>query len=154
MRRWLPLVAMAVVLVVALTVGVGGGGGAAGDEARVRDLAASVRCPTCRSQSVLESDAPAADNVRREIARRVEAGETDDEVRAYLVSRYGQTILLNPPAEGVAGLVWALPVAGLVVGAGALALAVRRWRAAPRTDVTDEDRRLVEQARRAPRGPA
>jgi cytochrome c-type biogenesis protein CcmH len=100
------------------------------DADRVERIADSVRCPTCRGQSVADSDAPAASNVRTDIERRVAEGETDDQIRAALVARFGDGILLNPPRSGVAGLVWVLPVAGVVVAGGGLVVAFRRWRRA------------------------
>lgn len=131
MRRWLPWGALAVVVVVALGIGAGSGnGGGDSDDARASRLAKQVRCPTCRGLSAAESDAKAAQAVRSEIRARVEAGESDEEIRAYLASRYGDDILLRPEGEGLASLVWALPVAGLVCGAAGLAFAFRRWKVA------------------------
>ena len=147
-RRWLPWLAMGVVLVVALMIGVADDGGPRTDGDRVRAIAASIKCPTCRSQSVLDSDAPASEAAREEIARQVEAGRTDAEIRAYFVSRYGGEILLNPPRSGVAGMVWVLPVAGLILSLAGLVVAFRRWRTGSGLHATDEDEVLVAQARR------
>ena len=101
-------------------------------EERVHDLASATRCPTCRSQSVAESGAPIAREIRTDIARRVEAGESDDQIRDFLVGRFGQDVLLTPPASGVAGLVWVIPVVAVVLAAAGLAVAFWRWRARPR----------------------
>jgi cytochrome c-type biogenesis protein CcmH len=98
------------------------------DADRVQSIAESVRCPTCRGQSVADSDAPAAANVHKDIERRVAAGESDDQIRAALAARFGDGILLSPPSSGVAGLVWVLPVVAVVASAGALTFAFRRWR--------------------------
>lgn len=146
-RRWLPWAVLGVVVAGTLVVGAGGGG-PSGPEDRVQDVAASVRCPTCRGQSVLESDSSAAKAMRAEIERRVEAGESNDEIRDYFASRYGRAILLTPPASGVAALVWVLPVAGIVAAAAGLAVAFRRWRVDAGPEVGDEERMLVERARR------
>lgn len=97
---------------------------------RVDHIAATVRCPACRGESARDSNAPAAVNVRAEIARRVRAGDSDDEIRDRLVAAYGETILLTPPRSGVGGIVWVLPVAVIVCGLGGVALAFRRWRTA------------------------
>ena len=148
MRRALSIVLAVLVVVVALVIGSQRSGGPATDAERAQAIAGTVRCPTCRGQSVSSSDAPAAAEIRQEIDRRVAAGESEEEVQAALVAAYGDGILLNPPGSGVAGLVWVLPVAGLVVAAGALAVAFRRWRPEAVAPVTDEDRRLVEAARR------
>lgn len=144
LRRWLPWVALVAVAAGALTVGARGGGPAT-DAERARAIAERVRCPTCRSQSAAESDAPASRAIREEIARRVAAGQPDDEILAYFADRFGKDVILQPEGSGVAALVWALPVGAVVLGLAGLAVAFRRWRpggAAP----TDEDRRLVGEA--------
>ena len=125
MRRWLPWLALAAVLAVALLVGAGRHGGRATPAQRAHRIAGELRCPTCRSLSAAESDAKAAKAVRDEIARRVRAGESDGEIRAYFVSRYGRDILLEPEGTGVAAIVWVLPVAALVCGIAGLAVAFR-----------------------------
>jgi cytochrome c-type biogenesis protein CcmH len=128
MRRWLPWVALVVVVVVALGVGASGSGGGTSAAARSSRLAKEVRCPTCRGLSAAESDAKAAQAVRAEIRSRVDSGQSDAQIRAYLASRYGDDILLRPRGSGVAGVVWALPVVVLVCGAAGLAVAFRRWK--------------------------
>ena len=128
MRRSLPWLALAAVLAVALVVGAGRHGGRATPAQRAHRIAGELRCPTCRSLSAAESDAKAAKAVRDEIARRVRAGESDSEIRAYFVSRYGRDILLEPEGTGVAAIVWVLPVAAVVCGIAGLALYFRRRR--------------------------
>jgi len=145
-RGWLSWGLMAVVLVVALAVGLRPDGSPRTTEERVHDLASTTRCPTCRSQSVAESDAPIAREIRADIARRVEAGESDGEIRDFLVGRFGQDVLLTPPASGVAGLVWVIPVVAVVLAAVGLAAGFRRWRARAPTEATDADRALVDRA--------
>jgi cytochrome c-type biogenesis protein CcmH len=125
-RKWLPWLALAVVVVVALGVGASRSTSDS-PAARTTRIAKEVRCPTCRGLSAAESDAKAAEAVRAEIRSRVDHGQSDGEIRAYLASRYGDDILLRPEGTGVTGLVWALPVAALVAGAGGLVLAFRRW---------------------------
>lgn len=146
MKRLLSILAPVVVVLAALAVGASGSDAPSTDAERAQAIAGTVRCPTCQGQSVASSDAPAAVEIRREIDRRVAAGEGDDEVRGALTAAYGEGILLNPPASGVAGLVWVLPVAALVLAVGGLIYALRRWRPAQAASVTDEDRRLVEEA--------
>ena len=119
---------MAVVLAVALAIGITGDRTDRTVEDRVESIASTIRCPTCRSQSAADSDAPTARAVRAEVLRRVEAGESAGEIRSYFASRYGEEILLTPPASGVAGLVWVLPVAAVVAAAGGLGFAFASWR--------------------------
>lgn len=151
MRRWLPWAALVVVVGAALAVGtLERGGGARSDEDRAQVLAERFRCPTCRGQSVADSDAPAAQAIRQQIERQIDEGRTDAEIRDYVLSRYPRSEQV-PPRSGLAGLVWVLPVAAVVVAAFALAVAFRRWRVvAERRAATEEDRALVERARRGP----
>jgi cytochrome c-type biogenesis protein CcmH len=111
-------------------------------------VAESIKCPTCQGQSVADSSAPAARAIRTEISRRIEAGETDAQIRDYIAGIYGEENLLTPPRDGVAGLIWFLPVAGAVLAVGGLAVVFQRWKVPDDVTVTDEDRVLVERARR------
>jgi cytochrome c-type biogenesis protein CcmH len=125
-------VALLVVLTTALVAGATAGGGEPASAAeRTSHLAKELRCPTCRGLSVADSDAKAAEAIQDEIRARVDAGQSDDEIRRFLVSRYGEDILLKPRSSGVTGLVWALPVVALVAAGGGLAFAFRRWSAGP-----------------------
>lgn len=128
MLRRLSWLVMAAVVVVALVVGTQTSGEHQTVEARVRSIAATVKCPQCRSQSAADSDTFAAEAIRDEIEQRLELGESADEIRGYFASRYGNDILLNPPSSGIAGLVWVLPVAGLVAALAGITVAFRRWR--------------------------
>lgn len=142
---WLVLIAL---LAGGLTVAAVDEGGARTSEERVRAIGESIACPTCAGQSVSDSNAPAAKNIRTEIVRRIEAGQTDDEIRSEIAGLYGDEVLLTPPRRGVGGLVWFLPVAFFVAALGGLVLAFRSWRTPPDATVSDEDRVLVERARR------
>jgi cytochrome c-type biogenesis protein CcmH len=137
---------MGLIAVAALFVGLTGDDGPRTTEERASALSETVRCPTCQSQSVAESEAPVAREIRADIADRIEAGETDDEIRDYLVSRYSQEVLLTPPASGIAGLVWVIPVVAVAGALIVLVFAFRRWRDQPTVHATDADRELVEAA--------
>ncbi len=144
---WVPWSAMAVVVVVALAVGSIGGGEPPTNAERVVSLTRAIRCPQCAGQSVAESDVAVSREIRRDIASRVEQGQTDEDILAYYSSDtvFGPDALLSPPAEGVSALVWVLPVVVAIAALGALALAFRRWSGSSRR-ATDDDRALVEQA--------
>ncbi|MGH9273725.1 MAG: cytochrome c-type biogenesis protein [Acidimicrobiales bacterium] len=144
-RRWSWLIIVALVLVSLIRAGVSDGPPRSAEE-RVRDIAATIRCPTCRSQSVAGSDSAAARAIRNEIARRVSEGESADEVRAAVAATYGDDVLLTPSRSGLEGAVWVLPVIALVLGLAGVTAAFARWRRSPATTVTDDDRSLVEQA--------
>ena len=147
MRRWLPWLVMGLVLVIALAVGTRADDGGRTNDDRAHAIADGLKCPTCRSQSVADSDAPVSKEIRADIARRIEAGETDEEIRAYLIGRFGEDIVLTPPASGVSGLVWVLPVVALVAATAGLVFAFRRWKARSVVHATDDDRALVEEIR-------
>lgn len=142
---WLVLVAL---LAGGLAVAALDGDGPRTSEERARDIAESIACPTCAGQSVADSNSAAAKNIRAEIVRRMEVGQTDQEIRDGIAGTYGDELLLTPPRTGVGGLVWFLPVALFVAAVGGLVAAFRYWRAPDRADVSDSDRALVEQARR------
>lgn len=149
MRRWLPWLALALVLAVTLAVGTRSGDGPRSNAERADALASELRCPTCRGQSVRDSDAPTAAAIRTEIAQRVDEGQSDGQIKAYLVDRFTESILLNPPRSGVGSLVWVLPVAALVAALAGLTLAFRRWRGDPSPALSEEDRTRVRQALRS-----
>ena len=68
-------------------------------EARARDISGGLRCLVCQNQSIDDSDAPLARDLRILVRERLKAGDSDDEVRDYLVARYGDFVLLRPPFE-------------------------------------------------------
>lgn len=146
--RW-PWILLVALLAGGLVVAAVGDGGPRTTAERARAISESIKCPTCQGQSVADSAAPSARAIRTEVARRIEAGETDDQIRSYIAGIYGDEAMLTPPRDGVAGLIWFLPVAGLVAALGALVVVFRRWRVPDDVEVSDEDRVLVEQARRA-----
>lgn len=146
LRAWLPWALLVPVLVAGLAIATFGSRGTQTSADRVQALASQFKCPTCRSESVATSNAPTAQFIKTDIAKRVEAGQSDEEIRAAIIARYGTDLLLTPPATGVSSLVWALPVIALVLAIAGLAVAFRRWRTAADVDVSDEDRALVAAA--------
>ena len=112
-------------------------------EARARDLFRDVRCLVCQSESIDESDAALAHDLRQLIRQQVAAGRSDDQIRAYLVSRYGQFVLLTPKASLGNAILWVGPL--LVVAAGAaVLLARRRSLAAPAETLSPEEEAALE----------
>ena len=100
-------------------------------EARARALSAGLRCMVCQNQSIDDSDAPLAHDIRVLIRQRIAEGESNDAVRNYLVSRYGDFILLKPPFKPETWLLWLS--APLTFCAGVAAVLVARRRAPPAT---------------------
>src|SRR5277367_5885666 len=95
-------------------------------EARARALSAELRCLVCQNESIDDSEAPLARDIRILIRERIGKGESNDAVRAYLVSRYGDFILLKPPFKPETLLLWLSPVLTLGLGVSAALYARRR----------------------------
>jgi len=100
-------------------------------EARARTLSAELRCMVCQNQSIDDSDAPLAHDLRVLLRERITAGDSDEEVMDFLVARYGEFILLKPRFNAQTALLWAAPVVLLVLGGVAAFAVMRRRRAAP-----------------------
>jgi cytochrome c-type biogenesis protein CcmH len=113
-------------------------------EARARQLSAGFRCLVCQNQSIDDSDAPLARDLRLLIRERLAAGETDAEVRNYVVARYGQFVLLKPPFNAATLLLWVSPFLLLLSGLLFLTLRRRRVSDADAPLSGDEQRRLRE----------
>ena len=114
-------------------------------EARARELSRELRCMVCQNQSIDESEAPLARDLRVLVRERLTKGDTDQQVLDFLVARYGEFVLLKPPLESKTIVLWALPPVALLAGAVGLYFAVRRRRTAqlePATLSTEERRRL------------
>jgi cytochrome c-type biogenesis protein CcmH len=138
--QWLGFLA----LVYALTIGVMPSSRAvqpdevlpnAGLETRARTLSRELRCMVCQNQSIDDSEAPLARDLRILVRERLTAGDSDQQVLAYLTSRYGAFVLLKPPLTSRTLLLWLTPLAVLMIGALTLLLAARR-RAAPSPSVS------------------
>ncbi|HUY21209.1 MAG TPA: cytochrome c-type biogenesis protein [Acidimicrobiales bacterium] len=143
--RWTWVV---LVLVVGVALGVGASPGVPppGVAQRVVAIDALVRCPSCEGISVADSSASTAVAIREAVTARVRAGQSDAQIDAFLVSRYGPSILLRPPVRGGTAWVWVLPPAALALGLVGLAVVFWRRRHPARVTVTEEDRALVAQA--------
>lgn len=115
---------------------------------QVAAIANQVRCPSCQDETAENSATQTAAAVRAAIRQRLLVGQGQAQIEAYLESRYGPSILLRPPAGGLSGLVWVLPVAAAVAALGGLAVAFRRWRPSPAAPLSDEERALLDRARR------
>jgi len=113
-------------------------------ETRARTLSAELRCLVCQNQSIDDSDAPLAGDIRRLIRERIAQGESNEAVRAFLVSRYGNFILLKPPFELSTVLLWLSGPLTLALGALGVYLARRRAPPPPPPLSADEERRLAE----------
>ena len=95
-------------------------------EARYRNLTEELRCAVCQNQNLADSDAPLAQDLRREIYEMMLAGQTDDEIKSFMVDRYGDFVLYRPPIQGNTVALWVMPGAVLLVGAAAVFATVRK----------------------------
>lgn len=143
---WLVLLFVFVAL---FTIGAARDAGPSTPQERIDAVSKRLACPTCDGESVYESRGSASVAIRNEVARLVADGAlNDDEIVASIVSTFPDSLLV-PRSSGIESLVWVLPVAASVVaGAGLFAVFVR-WRRLGTQGATDEDRRLVDEARRS-----
>jgi cytochrome c-type biogenesis protein CcmH len=95
-------------------------------EERARNLSRELRCMVCQNQSIDDSDAPLARDLRLLVRERLKAGDSDRQVLDFLTTRYGDFVLLNPPMNAKTLLLWVLPAGVLVIGGIVLVLAIRR----------------------------
>jgi len=145
-RRLALWLAMAVVAMSAFLYGAVDEGAPRTDADRAYEISKTIGCPVCNGQSVAESNATVAKNIRISIARWIDEGRSDDFIRAELRSRFGDDVDYTPSGDGITSLVWILPV---VFGAGALAglvVVFRRWKREGDLEASDADRALVEKA--------
>lgn len=145
-RRWLPWLLVVVVAATALALASGSGSRDRSVEGRVEHLSETLRCPTCQGLSVADSPSSTARAIRDDVRRRVEEGESDEEIKQAYVERYGEWILLAPRSDGIAAVVWALPVAALAATGAGLFLVFRRWRRDPAPRAAEGDHELVARA--------
>ena len=97
-------------------------------EQRARDISAGLRCLVCQNQSIDDSDADLAKDLRVLVRERLVAGDSDEAVRQYLVDRYGEYVLLNPRMNSHTILLWIAAPVLLLVGLGTLVVVGRRRR--------------------------
>ena len=100
-------------------------------EARLKALAEELRCLVCQNQTIADSNAPLALDLRNEIREMIAKGQGDDQIRAYMVQRYGDFVLYRPPWKPVTLILWIGPFALLGAGAVILVVMVRRRRGKP-----------------------
>ncbi|VXC34318.1 Cytochrome c-type biogenesis protein CcmH [Pseudomonas sp. 8Z] len=114
---------------------------------RYRTLVEELRCPKCQNQNIADSNAPIAMDLRNEVYQMVEAGKSDAQIIDFLVARYGDFVLYNPPVTSRTLLLWYGPAGLLLIGFGVLGVIVLRRRGQQaRPDVglsLDEQQRLA-----------
>ena len=116
-------------------------------EERARDLAKQIRCLVCQNQSIFDSDAELAKDLRKIVRERIISGESDVAVTEYLVARYGDFVLLKPPVKPKTYLLWFGPVLIVLLSAIVVVRFLRRagdTRRRPEKELSSAERRRVE----------
>jgi len=113
-------------------------------ETRARALSKELRCMVCQNQSIDDSDAPLARDLRLLVREHLRAGETDQQVLDFLIARYGEFVLLRPRFAPHTALLWLTPLGVLVIGALGIAMSARRQRSSEGNLTADEEGRLAE----------
>lgn len=108
---------------------------------RLKRLEYELRCLVCQAESVAESNSEFAQDIRREVARMMQEGMTDQQIREFLVQRYGDFILFRPPVNSQTALLWGGPLLLLVIGGIVLAVIMLRRRKSAEVELTDEEHR-------------
>jgi cytochrome c-type biogenesis protein CcmH len=112
-------------------------------EARARNLSKELRCMVCQNQSIDDSDAPLARDLRILVRERLKSGDSDRQVQDFLVARYGEFVLLEPRVAPRTLLLWSVPVLVLVLGAGMILLAFRRRPRVPAAPLSEDEKRRL-----------
>jgi cytochrome c-type biogenesis protein CcmH len=114
-------------------------------EARARELSRELRCQVCQNQSIDDSNAPLAADLRRVVRERLEAGDSDRAVLAFVADRYGDYVLMRPPVRPATYALWFGPAVVLALGALGAATYMRRRRPASDAPLSEEERRMLDQ---------
>ncbi len=100
-------------------------------EVRYQQLTVQLRCLVCQNQNLADSDAPLAQDLRQEIYNMMQAGRTDDEIKQFLIDRYGDFVLYMPPVKSNTLVLWLMPAMLLIGGALVVLIVVRRRKLNP-----------------------
>jgi cytochrome c-type biogenesis protein CcmH len=110
------------------------------EEEHFKDLIEELRCLVCQNQSLADSDAELAHDLRAEVYDMVQAGKNDEEIVEFLVARYGDFVLYNPPVKPSTYLIWFGPFVLLLIAALVLLRSIRRQQKVPTTEISTEER--------------
>jgi cytochrome c-type biogenesis protein CcmH len=143
-RAWVMVGGAAIVVAVAALIATSDGAATATIAERARAVASGLRCPVCQNLSVADSPSALAGDMRTEIVARLSTGDSEDDVRAYFVARYGEWILLEPTRSGLNLLPWLFPIVAVVVGVAVWLAVVRRSPRPVAGPVSQGERRRIE----------
>ena len=97
-------------------------------EDQVADISGELMCPVCEGQSVAESNAQLARDMRAIIKTKLLEGNTKEEIMDYFISSYGETILASPPPRGFSAILWLLPILSVLIGAAIILRTIHAYR--------------------------
>jgi cytochrome c-type biogenesis protein CcmH len=112
-------------------------------EQQFRSLVAELRCPKCQNQNIADSNAPLAQDLRQRVYEMVQAGQSNDEITQFMVTRYGDFITYRPPLRPTTWLLWFGPFSMMGIAALALVFWIRRRGRQPATDLTEQERQRL-----------
>jgi len=109
-------------------------------EERVTALATELRCLVCQNQTLADSNAPLAVDLRNQIREKMQQGASERDIVDYMVARYGDFVLYRPPFKATTVLLWAGPILLMIAGLATLYFRLARRRAEPKAELSDEER--------------
>ena len=115
-------------------------------EARARAISAGLRCLVCQNQSIDDSDAPLAKDLRHLVREQITAGKSDPEILDFVVARYGEFVLLRPRLTAETIILWATPFAVLLVAGAALLVRRRSRESVPEAPLSEAERQALDRA--------
>lgn len=113
---------------------------------RVYNVAAQLKCPVCQNESVADSSAAIAQQMRQVIRQDLQKGMSEQQILQYFAAHYGNTILLTPPQQGFNLLAWLMPVAIFLLGLGLVSYVIRDWRIQGRLQLATPDEQTSDEA--------
>lgn len=114
-------------------------------EQRLISISEEMRCLVCQNESLAGSRSDLANDLRREIRILIKEGKSDEQIRTFMVERYGDFVLYRPPVKPITWLLWIGPFVILIIGIGGLLTYLRRRdRSVPSLKLTDEDNRRID----------
>jgi len=113
-------------------------------ELRARDLSSELRCLVCQNQSIDDSDASLARDLRLLVRERLEAGDSDDQVRRFVVERYGEFVLLKPVFQPHTLVLWLTPAIVLLIGGVSILIVVRRRKKQMVAPLTEQEQAALD----------
>ncbi|MDA2967856.1 MAG: cytochrome c-type biogenesis protein CcmH [Actinomycetota bacterium] len=145
LKHWSSWLVMLFCVVTLMIVGTQRDSGPTSPQQRIESISKRLACPTCDGESVYESRGAGSQAIRQEIVREVTAGQlSDSQIVKTIDDSYTAELKLVPGGTGFEALIWALPIAVLVVSVAGLVVAFRRWKVQGSVSATDADRELVE----------